>query len=180
MSLQRLAQAAYRRFGIARLSQREPTSSSRSMRPNDPSFGQLRDEQYRPDRQQRSGAADADIDAVEAGTITGSNSVVIGIIDTSADTHRPGRQHLDQPARPGNSIDDASAAVDDVTAGFINFDSGDRRQRPAPVSGTIGAWGITASWRESSGRFVDGNEIPQGPTVPGRSPPRRPPSTTST
>src|SRR4029079_17667226 len=111
--------------------------------PNDTRFGEL---WGLNNSGQSSGTADADIDAAEAWNVsTGSNSIVVGVIDTGVDYN-----HTDLAANiwtnpgeiPRNAIDDdGDGYVDDVHGyNFVanNGNPMDDNGHGTHVSGTIG------------------------------------------
>jgi subtilisin family serine protease len=96
-----------------------------------------------------SGRADADIDAPEAWDFeTGSDTVVVAIIDTGVDYKHPdliGNMWRNTGEIPGNGIDDdGNGYVDDVVGyDFVNHDGDpwDDHSHGTHVAGTIGAVG---------------------------------------
>ena len=114
--------------------------------PNDPDFSSL---WGLHNEGQTGGVADADIDAVEAWSIsTGSREVVVGVIDTGVDySHEDLADNawINPGEIPGDGIDnDGNGYIDDVHGINAITDSGDPMDdqgHGTHVSGTIGASG---------------------------------------
>lgn len=113
--------------------------------PNDPAFSKL----WGMDNTgQTGGAADADIDAPEAWTITKSSSVTVGVIDTGVDyNHEDLKDNVwkNPGETPGDGIDnDQNGFIDDVYGwDFVSNDNDpmDDMGHGTHVAGTIGAAG---------------------------------------
>lgn len=114
--------------------------------PNDPSFSSL---WGMHNSGQNSGHNDIDIDAPEAWDVsTGSNQVVVGIVDTGVDyTHQDLAANIwiNAGEIPDNGIDDDDNGVIDDVHGFNAFDGSgnpmDDNNHGTHVAGTIGARG---------------------------------------
>jgi subtilisin family serine protease len=114
--------------------------------PNDPSFGSL---YGLHNVGQSGGTADADIDALEAWQIsTGSDSVIVAVIDTGIDYTHPDlvdNMWVNTGEIPGNGIDDeGNGFIDDVYGyDFVDNDGDpfDDEGHGTHVAGTIGATG---------------------------------------
>ncbi|RYV02883.1 peptidase S8 [Shewanella sp. OPT22] len=114
--------------------------------PDDPSFSDM---WGLNNTGQNGGTADADIDAVEAwDTTTGSEDIVIAVIDTGVDYTHPDladNMWTNPNEIPGNGIDDDGNGVVDDVHGFNayadNGDPMDSGSHGTHVAGTIGAQG---------------------------------------
>ena len=144
-------------------------SGSRLDAPNDPDFGKLYGLHNSGDN---GGAAGADIKALDAwGISTGSQSVLVGVIDTGIDYTHPdlALNYWTNPGETGldaNGNDKATNGVDDDGNGYVddfrgwNFvantnDPMDDNEHGTHVAGTIGARGndgvgiVGVNWRVS-------------------------------
>jgi hypothetical protein len=114
--------------------------------PNDPSYGNL---WGLHNTGQSGGTVDADIDAPEAwDATTGSNTVIVGIIDTGIDYNHPdlaGNMWTNPGETAANGIDDdGNGYIDDVYGwDFVNNDNDpmDGHGHGTHVAGTVGAVG---------------------------------------
>jgi subtilisin family serine protease len=127
--------------------------------PNDPSFGQLWGLQN--EGLNSEGVADADIDAPEAWSITtGSEEVVVAVIDTGVDPTHPdlaANMWVNDGEIAGNGVDDdGNGYIDDIHGINAITDSGDPMDdhyHGTHVAGTIAASGdnnvgvVGVSWR---------------------------------
>jgi len=146
-----------------------------TLTPNDPSFGSL---WALHNTGQLGGTPDADIDAPDAWNLTtGSNSVVVAVIDTGVDYNHPdlsANAFRNEPDCNTNGIDDDGNGYVDDCFGIdtFNHDSNpmDDNRHGTHVAGTIGATGNNAvgvvgvNWnvRIIACKFLDANG--SGPT----------------